>query len=173
MPEIDLDDFNEHDYFPAWYTGNCIAIALALHQLTGWPLYTLRVPGGGHAVVKSPLGYFDRCGPGALEAFKQAICDQYKRQLEDEAEADEVLGRERRLSSRMERAFFTNPDGVQVTISPVTVEELRDQYLRRRDTTGIEDWEVYRNLELAIPLAQAVLERYWTTQLPLFTEFSL
>jgi hypothetical protein len=169
VPEIDLDDFDEHEYFPAWYHGNCIAIALALHQLTKWPLYTLRTPSSGHAVVLSPLGYFDGGGPNALDRFKKMVCSEYQSQLDEEAEADEVLGRVPRTRSPMQRAFLLDPVGLEVTISSATVEDLRDQYLRRRDTTGIEDWEPYRNLGLAIPLAQAVLQRYWTKQLPLFT----
>ncbi|MGA8647645.1 MAG: hypothetical protein WB628_12440 [Candidatus Sulfotelmatobacter sp.] len=64
MGEIDLDNFDENQYFESpGHEGHCANIATALHRLTGWPIYSLRCPGQAHAVVLSPLGYFDGNGP--------------------------------------------------------------------------------------------------------------
>ena len=61
--------------------GHCASMALALHEITGWPLVSLDVEQecddedgnwqsvkvSGHGVVLSPLGFLDAKGPGALE----------------------------------------------------------------------------------------------------------
>ena len=70
MSEIDLDNFDENEYFESpGHKGHCANIALALNKLTGWSIYSLRCPGQAHAVVLSPLGYVDGNGPGAKERF--------------------------------------------------------------------------------------------------------
>jgi len=62
---IDPHNFSWDDYLEYFGSpGHCVAMALALHELTGWPIVRLWNPGAryGHAVVKSPLGYFDARG---------------------------------------------------------------------------------------------------------------
>ena len=63
--------------------GHCASMALALHEITGWPLVSMDVVQesddddgnfriartGGHGVVLSPLGFLDALGPGALEGW--------------------------------------------------------------------------------------------------------
>ena len=50
--------------------GHCASMALAIHQLTGWPMVALRPSIGlrnagyvGHAAVRSPIGLLDATGP--------------------------------------------------------------------------------------------------------------
>ncbi len=45
--------------------GQCHALAAALHDLTGWPIYMLR--DDDHVVVKGPRGFLDINGYGADE----------------------------------------------------------------------------------------------------------
>jgi|SRR5579884_2380163 len=58
--------------------GHCASMALALHHLTGWPIYGFSPKGGlaqhytHHAVVKSPFGFLDAKGLHALEAWRHA-----------------------------------------------------------------------------------------------------
>jgi len=68
-------DYNAERVFTR---GQCHALALALHRLTGWELYGLYSPGEwrrketpGHVVVKSPDGmYIDITGDNALEGWR-------------------------------------------------------------------------------------------------------
>jgi hypothetical protein len=143
---IDLDHFDPDKYFPTWYDGHCIAYALALHQLTGWRLFKLYALVGdkyvaAHAVVLSPLGFFDRWGPGADEWFKsQKFLD------------------------------LCGADATSFEVRESSDAEVRCEYLNRQDHLPIEHqrkrWhdethDARRNLEMAVPVAEAVLERHW------------
>jgi hypothetical protein len=160
---IDLDTFDPDTYFPARTDGHCVAIALALHRITGWPLFSLApddewvipyIDGAAwqmsldgidgfdwHAVVLSPLGFLDLYGPHAEKWFARA------------------LGRE--------------PE--EIHTSATTTDALEHNYLHQRDdfdnALGSRDARV--NLELAVPVAEAILARYFPDgwkerQLPLF-----
>jgi hypothetical protein len=71
--ESERNSFDEEAYFGS--DGHCCAVALALHGLTGWPLYELWTPGNsvGHVVVRSPLGYLDAWGLGAGDGYQRAM----------------------------------------------------------------------------------------------------
>lgn len=133
---VDLDDFDEHEYFPQPHgAGHCCAIGLALHQLTGWPLFSLTfddelemgydpcheaTPTYAHVMVLSPRGFVDLNGPKVF-----------------------AMGESCRLEA-------------------VTAESIEQNYLRDNERRRV-------NLNLAVPVAEAVLARYFpSVQLKLF-----
>jgi hypothetical protein len=148
---IDFDTFDQYQYFPTYYHGNCIAIALALHRLTGWPLYSLYAVAderfvAGHAVGLSPRGFFDLYGFYSEKQFMDYV-----------------------LLSRHPADIVS----VRVHSIEETVEDIRDQYLSRRDHLDIENHfeglqdrphDAELNLEMAIPVAEALLQRYWSAR---------
>lgn len=74
---INLEPFGLDARIPAHVDHHCVAVALALHQLTDWPLYRFiayEVDFGGAGLGQSrsggvPRGFFDRGGPEALERW--------------------------------------------------------------------------------------------------------
>jgi hypothetical protein len=142
---IDLDTFDQRTYFPVKTFGHCVPIALALHRITGWPLFVLKPDfewmrnyqvTDQHAVVLSPLGYLDVYGPHAEEWVWRSLG------LDSVTEIEEI---------------------------PWTARALEDNYLNEHDSFNnayldahpeeAEDPRI--NLELAIPVAEAILARYF------------
>jgi hypothetical protein len=120
---IDLDQVDPIAYFGS--DGNCMSIALALHLITGWPIYRVRQHKDpavkvGHVFVKSPKGYLDFGGLGA------------ERHWSDEPSE---------IRSAHDWAAF---DGLEES-------ESREPGVRGTRLT----------VELAIPLAKALLERHF------------
>ena len=79
---INLQPIGLDAHIPARREHHCVAVALALHELTDWPLYCFiayEVDFGAqvlasHAVVESPRGFFDLGGPEALERWWEGLC---------------------------------------------------------------------------------------------------
>ncbi|MGB6260143.1 MAG: hypothetical protein WBG09_18500 [Candidatus Sulfotelmatobacter sp.] len=173
MGEIDLDNFDENQYFESpGHEGHCANIATALHRLTGWPIYSLRCPGQAHAVVLSPLGYFDGNGPGARERFFERHGEPDELMIKDVTKhwpytsGDISWSENKRLKIRREledyefrelQAWVARDDESEPpeTVSPIL------------DIDGTER---------AMPLARALLARWFpnfqpiASQMPLFPD---
>jgi hypothetical protein len=137
---IDLDSFDAYAYFPVDAVGHCAAIALALNQLTGWPIYSLRrfdeaiTESPRHAVVLSPLGYFDL---GGLDA-------------------------KRRFEAYLKARYDLDHEFIECDVVRRSAEQLTREYLHVTTDAGPDQEDVGRvNLDLAIPVAQALLDRYF------------
>ena len=65
--------------------GHCASMALALHILTGWPIVGVEWRNGRHAVVDSPLGWFDADGPHARERWSR---DSFRFRLKEGFDLD-------------------------------------------------------------------------------------
>lgn len=59
----------------AFTNGQCHALAAALHDLTGWPIFGLQDSSdcfpGGHVIVKSPKGFLDIGGLNAKDRWEE------------------------------------------------------------------------------------------------------
>jgi len=147
---INLEHFGPNRYLPARPENHCIPIALALHELTGWPLrcfLAYEVDFGAqvvaaHAVVESPKGFFDAQGPNALKRWWSE------------------------LRAHDHRGFLSLVD---VAVRGVTVDVLRDCYVERSASSEFDERRHASVAELrrALPLAHAVLKRHRCDVLPL------
>jgi hypothetical protein len=117
-----------------------VAIALALHELTTWPLFCLfayEVDFGArvlaaHAVVESPLGFFDRGGPNALERWWN------------------------HLSAQDEQGYLSLVD---VAVRPVTAEYMRECSLAMQ-AGNRSQYQLATHREGTLALAREALERH-------------
>lgn len=66
------------DVCHVFVSGQCHSLAIELHKLTKWPIFGLWnlndnvLPGPAHCVVKSPKGFLDINGLGAVEKMQGA-----------------------------------------------------------------------------------------------------
>ena len=156
---VDLDDFDEAAYFGSGK--HCCAFALALQELTGWPMYVLWTPSEfwSHVVVKSPLGFLDAKGFNVGEwEFAEHMFKAHVEQSRQHTEGNVIHSEleEEEASSDLD---LWGSDVVS------------KQFAEKLDSNS-------RSLELARPLARLVLEKYFpgavfekpAEQLDLFSE---
>jgi hypothetical protein len=149
VPPIDLDNFDEKEYFGS--DKHCVAVAFALHLLTGWPIYDFWTWGKpwGHLAVKSPLGFLDTRGLDAGDGYEMGTYIRDRRgarpvriwleatRRETEAIIQEELSAEDYLNE------WDDTEGCQ-----------SKDYLERVSASE-------QSLDLAMPLARAILARYF------------
>jgi hypothetical protein len=126
FPYLDLDrlagltrgvlDYDAVEFFA---NGHCASMALALHALTGWPIFS----NFGHAFVKSPGGWLDAAGLRHLRKLRET-CREYAQWRYD----------------------WDDPDREHDYCFRVTADDLH---------------YAQDHLELVMPFAEAVLDRYF------------